>query len=46
MGEVSGIFPSLREVSNELGPLPLRARRNVGGGLTGTQKLAGGEPGV
>lgn len=38
MEEVSGIFPSLREGPNELGPLPLRTRRNVGGGHTGTQK--------
>lgn len=32
MGEVSGIFPSLREESKDLGPLPLRTSRNDGGG--------------
>lgn len=46
MGEVSGIWPSLREESNDLGPLPLRTSRNDGGGLTGTQKPDPGEPGA
>lgn len=46
MEEVSGIFPSHREGSNDLGPLLLRPSRNDGGGLTGTQKPDPGEPGA
>lgn len=48
MGEVSGIFPSLREESNDLGPLPLRTSRNDGGGRRahGTQKPDPREPGA